>query len=54
MTPAVRGAMVILLFACVVARPGAQADVTDAELQAASLGRVVRVGPAAGGGRVTG
>ena len=53
MTPAVRVAMVILLFACVVARAGAQRGVTDADLEASSLGRVVRVGPAVGAGRVT-
>ena len=35
-----------------VAHAAAQADVTDAQLEAASAGRVVRVGPATGGGPV--
>jgi len=36
-----------------VARPSAQGDATDAQLEAASAGRVVRLGPATGSGAVT-
>lgn len=42
----------VAVFVSVVARAQTPADVTDADLEAASGGRVVRVGPAAGGGRV--
>ncbi|MBI2828245.1 MAG: SpoIID/LytB domain-containing protein [Acidobacteria bacterium] len=42
----------IAVLMSLVAQTSGQADVTDADLEAATGGRVVRVGPAAGGGRV--
>ena len=49
-TPAI--VAVLALCAPFVAHPSGQAEVTDADLEAASRDRVVRVGPSAGGGRV--
>lgn len=53
MTLATKVAATIVVFASIAAHARTQAGVTDADLEAASGGRTVRVGPAAGGGRVT-